>query len=335
MDEKRVFELAKKVAHCEKIINMLVESLQTLSEAYNMLLSDMDSFKNNVMYEVIDERVKTNLLEIPKVASCEETLDELLHNKKSICRFGDGEFACISGNLRAKFTATYSQKLADRLVEVLHSNDENIIIAIADNYGNLEEYSETSKREIRHYMTYDVRKEHMQLLDKERKYYNAYVTRPYITFADVFTDNPKHRFKKIKLLWQDKDVVMVEGEFTRFGVGNDLLDNAKSITRILGPAVDAINKYDEILSACLLENNDAIYLVALGPVATILAYDLAKTGRQTIDIGHLDLEYEWFLRGEAVRVPIPYKYVNEILGGENVEYIDNEKYESEIKVRIL
>lgn len=114
MDEKRVFELAKKVAHCEKIINMLVESLQTLSEAYNMLVSDMDSFKNNVMYEVIDERVKTNLLEIPKVASCEETLDELLHNKKSICRFGDGEFACISGNLRAKFTATYSQKLADR-----------------------------------------------------------------------------------------------------------------------------------------------------------------------------------------------------------------------------
>lgn len=114
MDEKRVFELAKKVAHCEKINNMLV--------------SDMDSFKNNVMYEVTDERVKNNLLEIPKIASCEETLDELLHNKKSICRFGDGEFACISENFKAKFTETYSQKLADRLVEVLHSNDENKII---------------------------------------------------------------------------------------------------------------------------------------------------------------------------------------------------------------
>lgn len=38
MDERRVFELAKKVANCEKVNNMLVESIQTLSEAYNMLL---------------------------------------------------------------------------------------------------------------------------------------------------------------------------------------------------------------------------------------------------------------------------------------------------------
>ena len=335
MDEKRIFELAKKVAQCEKINNMLVESLQTLSEAYSTLVLDMNSFKNNVMYEVTDKRIKNYLLETPKVASCEETLEELLYNKKSICRFGDGEFACISGNLRAKFTATYSQELADRLIEVLNSNDKNIMVAIADNYGNLEEYSEASKREIRYYMTNDVRKEHMKLLDINKKYYNAYVTRPYITFADAFTDNPRHRFEKIKLLWQDMDVVMVEGKFTRFGVGNDLLDNAKSITRILGPAVDAINKYDEILSACLLENKEAIYLVAMGPVATILAYDLAKTGRQSIDIGHLDLEYEWFLKGEGVRVPIPYKYVNEISGGENVEGVNDEKYESEIKARIL
>lgn len=40
------------------------------------------------------------------------------------------------------------------------------------------------------------------------------------------------------------------------------------------------------------------------------------------------------MRGEGVRVPIPYKYVNEIVGGENVEDINDEKYESEIKVRI-
>ncbi len=77
-----------------------------------------------------------------------------------------------------------------------------------------------------------------------------------------------------------------------------------------------------------------IYLVALGLVAKILAYDLAKTGRQAIDIGHLDLEYEWFLIGEGVRVSISYKYVNKISGGEYVGEINDEKYESEIKVRI-
>ena len=82
------------------------------------------------------------------------------------------------------------------------------------------------------------------------------------------------------------------------------------------------------------EKEDALYLLALGPVATVMAYDLAKTGRQAVDIGHLDLEYEWFLRGEGVRVPVPYKYVNEIAGGENVEQIHDEKYESEIKILV-
>lgn len=334
MDERRIFELAKKIANCEKVNNILVESVQTLSEAYDMLVSDIESFKNNVMYEVTDNRIQNNLLPVPVVASCEETLDQLLKSNKSICRFGDGEFACISGNLRAKFTATYSQKLADKLIEVLKSNDEGIMIAIADNYGNLEKYSEASKREIRHYMTASVRREHMELLDVNRRYYNTYVTRPYITFADKNTDMPKKRFEKIKLLWKDRDIVLIEGIYTRFGVGNDLLENAKSIKRILGPAVDAINKYDEILNYAEKEDKNAIYLIALGPVATVLAYDLAKTGRQAIDIGHLDLEYEWFLKGEGVRVPIPYKYVNEIEGGESVVDICDEKYENEIKVRI-
>lgn len=86
MDERRVFELAKKVANCEKVNNVLVESIQTLSEAYNMLVSDMDSFKNNVLYELMDKRIENMLLPVPTVVSCEETLDELLNHKRSTCR---------------------------------------------------------------------------------------------------------------------------------------------------------------------------------------------------------------------------------------------------------
>lgn len=130
---------------------------------------------------------------------------------------------------------------------------------------------------------------------------------------------------------EKRDVVLIEGVYTRFGVGNTLLDNAKSITRILGPAVDAINKYDEILEAAIKHDKEALYLIALGPVATVMAYDLAKNGRQAVDIGHLDLEYEWFLKGERVRAPVPYKYVNEIDGRECVEDIKDKKYEVEIE----
>lgn len=56
MDERRIFELAKRIAQCEKVNNMLIESIQTLSDAYDMVVSDVESFKNNVMYELTDKR---------------------------------------------------------------------------------------------------------------------------------------------------------------------------------------------------------------------------------------------------------------------------------------
>ena len=55
-----------------------------------------------------------------------------------------------------------------------------------------------------------------------------------------------------------------------------------------------------------------LILIALGPTATILAYDLYKLGYLAIDIGHIDIEYEWFLRKANTKIPIKNKYVNEI-----------------------
>lgn len=36
----------------------------------------------------------------------------------------------------------------------------------------------------------------------------------------------------------------------------------------------------------------------------MLSYELAKLGYQAIDLGHLDIEYEWFRMGAKGRVPI-------------------------------
>ena len=56
---------------------------------------------------------------------------------------------------------------------------------------------------------------------------------------------------------------------------------------------------------------DAWFLLALGPTATVLAYDLCKAGYRALDIGHLDICYELLLRGESHMVAIEGKYVNE------------------------
>lgn len=47
-------------------------------------------------------------------------------------------------------------------------------------------------------------------------------------------------------------------------------------------------------------------------------------------VGHIDLEYEWFLAGKGVRTPVPNKYNNEIAGGDAVGEVDDPIYRSQI-----
>ena len=105
---------------------------------------------------------------------------------------------------------------------------------------------------------------------------------------------------------------IVEGEQTRIGVGNDLLDNAANIYRILAPAKNAYDVYDRIVESVQKHTpQGALIIIALGPTATILAYDLAKMGYQSLDLGHFDIQYEYHIRGIHTKEAIPGKYVNE------------------------
>ena len=80
-----------------------------------------------------------------------------------------------------------------------------------------------------------------------------------------------------------------------------------------------------------MENKDSLILIALGPTATLLSYNLAKEGYQALDIGHFDIEYEWFLRGASKKEKIENKYTNEVEGGNSIDDIHNERYNNQIK----
>ena len=113
------------------------------------------------------------------------------------------------------------------------------------------------------------------------------------------------------------------------GVGNDLFDNVHTIRRILCPPRDAFNQYKDILTeACKLEK-DVLFLIALGPTATVLAYDLFKAGYQAIDAGHVDVEYEWWRMGARRKVKLERKYVNEAANGKKVADA-GEEYQKQI-----
>ena len=104
--------------------------------------------------------------------------------------------------------------------------------------------------------------------------------------------------------------MFIEGIHTGMGVGNDLFDNCRSIERILGPAENAIDKYQQIIEETCKQSKNKLILIALGPTATVLAYELNRLGYQAVDIGHIDLIYEGFIRKlpNLYGVDIPYKY---------------------------
>lgn len=172
----------------------------------------------------------------------------------------------------------------------------------------------------------------MQLLDLDKAYYDAYLTRPYIMMRDK--SHAGEDFRELKSLWEKRDCVIVEGSYTRMGVGNDLFDNANSIERIICPSENAWDAYDRILEAVKSVDKDKLIVISLGPAATVLAYDLHKLGYQALDIGHIDNEYEWFLQNTEERILIPGKYVHEVRGGNQVEVVPDEKYEKEIRVKV-
>ena len=131
---------------------------------------------------------------------------------------------------------------------------------------------------------------------------------------------------------------MIEGEKTRFGIGNDLLNNTKSIKRILCPTRNAFKLYDKILNATLKFDKSYLILISLGPTATILAHDLTKHGYQAVDIGHADIQYELFLKNATKHFKIPYKFVNEYDEGRNeysLEDAPDKKYYDQIIEKIL
>ena len=159
-------------------------------------------------------------------------------------------------------------------------------------------------------------------------YYDALVTRLYIDIKDK--RKVEKRFNLVKSLWNNREVVIVEGEKSRLGIGNDLFNGCKTIERIICPSINAFSKYDEILKEVKKQDKSKLILIALGPTATILAYDLSNEGYQAIDIGHIDIEYEWYLMKVKEKCPVKNKYIGEINGGDCVEDILDKKYNKQI-----
>lgn len=276
------------------------------------------------VYQIIDY-FYTIFHPAPKVISIQETLKTILETHCSVSRFGDGELKFIAGS------ETWFQKkdiaLQEGLTRLLRNEQPNLMVCIPPIFDSLMPLMKHDRNYWQSHIA-RTRKIWYRCLNRKTTYYNAFISRCYMPFQDK--SHTHQYFDLWKQIWANKDLLIVEGEKTRLGIGNDLFANVNSIKRILCPNVQAFQYYQQLLNEVLKYDIHHLVLLAVGPTATVLAADLSTRGYQAIDIGHIDIEYEWSRMHVTHKVPVENKFVNEAGAGKGVGELNDEKYLSEI-----
>lgn len=260
------------------------------------------------------------------VLSIDQSLDYLLEKGASVVRFGDGEMDLVAG--RSIVYQDFDPELSARLREIMSmESDEHLMICLPDVFTGLERYSIDAQNfwslnHLPHFL------EKYKNICRAPWYGSTFISRPYIDLEDK-TPSAGY-FAKLKQLWQDKDLLIVEGETSRSGVGNDLFDGAKSIKRIICPSRNAYSKLEAIKQAVREHADNRLILTMLGPTAKVLVYDLVQEGYRALDIGHIDSEYEWFQMGASHKVKLSHKHTAEHNFDQDIEFRDDQAYDSQI-----
>lgn len=272
-----------------------------------------------------------------KIMTPQKTIEYIEKNSCSIARFGEGEFELILWSDKNLGFQNRSDELARRLEGVLKSKNKDLLICVPYALNSI--WGRTKKSKMFWYYWSERKNQRRLITDLIKEYHDAdyvfgdtQISRPYIAWKSA--KNARNIFPQLMNMWKDKDIIIVEGVKTRLGVGNDLFSDAKSIKRILCPATNAFDYCDVIREKIEEVREEELVLLALGPTATILASDLADKNIRAIDIGHLDIEYEWYLRKAKEHEIVLGKFTNEAEKGNIVDDCQDQWYLSQIVARI-
>jgi glycosyltransferase family protein len=295
-----------------------------------MLLKRVNKLIKNVFSYFFKRKAYRNI----QIMSPEETIRYIITNKCSVSRFGDGEMLIIDNESDIGFQ-TMNKRLSLKLRSVLdQTNNQRLLICIPRWIFKKEDLKKRSKKSQKWCKKY-LRTHYLTWCNKVKNNYvygDTSFNREYIGLNDKSMSSKY--FEKLKEIWDNKDVCFIEGEKTKLGVGNNLFDNAKSIKRIIAPSENAFEKFDEIIKAASNISKKYMFLCALGPTATVICSTLSDMGFEAIDIGHIDVEYEWFKMGAKEVVPLSNKYVNEAKEKNNIKEEKDPLYEMQIVKRI-
>lgn len=301
----------------KKIINSIKYRMDLIVNRYKYILNVGSIRKNN-----------------PNILNSLDTIKKILESGCSLSRFGDGEFYLMLGLDLSPFQKC-TPELTKDLIEVISNTNNSILIGLPDTFDDVDKYEKKSKKFWQSFMG-KYRNQILKYLPHEYlelTYANTNTTRFYSDLEDKTAC--VQIIKAFKEVWDDRPVIFIEGEKTRLGVGNDLFDNVRDIKRILVPAKDAYDKIYEVINWIEENKNsfvqsDTLFILAAGMAATVLSYRLWEKGYQALDLGHIDIQYEYYLRNANSKIAIPGKYTNENICGRNPtdEILDDDYYNS-------
>ena len=287
------------------------------SEHPERMLADLQKLINKDMLEKQPDTIQ--------VKGIDETLDYIIEHKPSLVRFGDGEINMLAGDSIPY--QDYDEELVSIMRDIIgQESREELVVCLPDAFTDRFKFTSWAipfwKDHMDHYMDF------YRELCSDSWYGSTFVSRPYIDLEDK--SQAKAQFEKLKSIWKNRDLLIVEGVTSRSGVGNDLFDEANSIKRIICPSHSAFSIVHEIEQEIEKYATGRLILCMLGPTAKVLAYRLSQKGYQVLDIGHIDSEYEWMKMGTKTKVKFSHKHTAEYNFDQDIEFIEDETYNSQI-----
>lgn len=258
---------------------------EILNSQYDTLLSveDYCNYEADENYIPLSERLK--------IFDYSQTINILLNDPKSFCRFGDGEIELICGN-SIPFQ-TYNEKLANILLNILKDDETDLYVGINYNYFHSTKILNDYNRKF--YML-NVRKYRNFLLE------NCTRNRDYIAagFNQLYVISDSYDYEKyyahLKSMFKGKELVLFIGKGVLTNIKYDIFDECKSKTIIEGPSKNAFSQYDSILKKAKSFSKEKTLCFILGPTSKALVYALAKEGYMAWDIGHLAKDYDMYMK---------------------------------------
>ena len=235
-----------------------------------------------------------NLIKNLNVLDEYETVELLLKNPKSFCRFGDGEIKLIQG-IDQGFQ-NYNKELADRLISLLSTKQNDIYIGINRAYFHSPlVWNERNKKFYRLYGT-EFRRFFIKICPPENTYIDAGFLGAYYRFGDDY--NYERHYENMLKLFENKKIAVVCGEGILEKLSYDVFERSIDKIIIHGPVRNAYDKYDKILKKIMhTVPKDYTICLILGMTAKVLVGDLTKEGYLAWDVGHLAQDYNVYKLG--------------------------------------